>query len=38
MWRKKEELEKRARSLFDFLIAEAQNVTYRCEIPHPIKY
>lgn len=27
------ELKKRARSLFEFLIAGAQNVTYRCEIP-----
>lgn len=36
---KKGELQKQARSLFDFLIAKAQNVTYRCEIPmNPMKY
>lgn len=33
-----EELKKQARSLFEFLIAEAQSVTYRCEIPHLMKY
>lgn len=36
--KKKGELQKQARSLFDFLIARAQNVTCRCEIPHPMKY
>lgn len=35
---KKGELQKPARSLFDFLIAKDRNVTYRCEIPHPMKY
>lgn len=32
------ELKKQARSLFEFLIAGAQNVTYRCEILHLMKY
>lgn len=32
------ELKKQARSLFEFLIAEAQSVTCRCEIPHLMKY